>query len=109
MIITTPRLCCLLLLNTVVTGLVRRGSGVVLVKISSISNPEGRDAAGACCSTGESEGEGVCPGNCYSMLRICASPVKNDSILHSLVKLNQNVPSQSLDHVVDRIETEDTL
>lgn len=110
--ITTPRLCCLLLLNTVVTGLVRRGSGVVLVKISSISNPEGRDAAGACCSTGDSEGEGVCPGNCYSMLRICASPVKNDSLLHSLhslVKLNQNVPPQSLDHVVDRIESEDTL
>ena len=105
--ITTPRLCCLLLLNSVVTGLVRRGSGVVLVKISSISNPEGRDAAGACCSSGESEGEGVCPGNCFSMLRICASQVKNDSILHSLLKQNQNV--QSLDHVVDRIESEDTL
>ena len=83
------------LLSDSVSSLVRRGSGVVLVKISSISNPEGRDAAGACCSTGDSHLEGVCPGNCYSMLKICASQVKNDGILHtlnSLYKDNQKVP-----------------
>ena len=33
--------------------------------------------------------------------------MKNDSILHTIVKQNQNV--QPLDHVVDRIESEDTL
>ena len=104
---TVRLLCGLALLHTLATGLVRRGSGVVLVKISSITNPEGRDAAGACCSDGDSEREGVCPGNCYSMLKICASQVKNDSILHTLYKDKQNVPTP--DRVVDRIETDETL
>ena len=27
-----------------------QGAGVLLVKISSVLNPEGRDAAGACCA-----------------------------------------------------------
>jgi len=58
----------------------KQGSGIILVKISSILNPEGRDAAGSCCSGDASEG-GVCPGTCFSMLRVCASNVKNESVL----------------------------
>ena len=73
-----------LLFNSV-TGLVRRGNGVVLVKISSITNPEGRDAAGSCCN-GVSESSGLCSGNCFSLLKICASQVKNDSVLLEMYK-----------------------
>ena len=107
---TSFTLFSLLLFNSMGSGLVRRGSGVVLVKISSISNPEGRDAAGSCCSTGDSHTDGVCPGNCYSMLKICASQVKNDSILHtlnSLYKDNQKVSSQ--DRAGERKESDETL
>ena len=75
-----------LLLCGLVSPLVRRGSGVVMVKISSIANPEGRDAAGTCCN-GESvePGAGVCSGNCYSMMRVCASQIRNDSVLLEMV------------------------
>ena len=75
-----------LLLCGTVSPLVRRGSGVVMVKISSIANPEGRDAAGTCCN-GESlePGAGACSGNCYSMMRVCASQIRNDSVLLEMV------------------------
>ena len=59
----------------------RQGSGTILVRISSILNPEGRDAAGSCCSDAPPSDKGVCPGPCYSMLRVCATNVKNESML----------------------------
>ena len=59
----------------------RQGSGTILVRISSILNPEGRDAAGSCCSDAPPGDKGVCPGPCYSMLRVCATNVKNESML----------------------------
>ena len=59
----------LLFCSVSVNSLVRRGSGVVLVKISSITNTQGRDAAGSCCN-GVSDESGVCSGNCYSMLKV---------------------------------------
>eukprot|EP00092_Neocalanus_flemingeri_P006703 GFUD01007240.1.p1 GENE.GFUD01007240.1~~GFUD01007240.1.p1 ORF type:complete len:882 (+),score=165.63 GFUD01007240.1:158-2803(+) len=76
-----PLLLVLLVLLQTVSSKPRQGSGVILVKISSILNPEGRDAAGSCCSAEPSSGGGVCPGPCYSMLRVCASNVKNESVL----------------------------
>ena len=74
-----------------------QGSGVVLVRISSILNPEGRDAAGACCSEGgqaryedllphlpntsstreDQKRGGKCSAPCYTMLRVCASRAAN--------------------------------
>ena len=73
-----------------------QGSGVVLVRISSLLNPEGRDAAGACCSEEgqdryadslphllnlsdrEDRGRGgKCSAPCYTMLRVCASRAAN--------------------------------
>ena len=80
----STQLLLIALFASSVTSLVRRGSGVVLVKISNIQNPEGRDAAGSCCNGAAEnfdEDVGVCSGNCYSMLKICASQVKNDSVL----------------------------
>jgi len=59
----------------------RQGAGTLLVKISSITNPEGRDAAGSCCSDKAPSEGGVCPGPCYSMMRVCATNVKNESML----------------------------
>ena len=59
----------------------RQGSGTILVRISSILNPEGRDAAGSCCSDAPPGDKGVCTGPCYSMLRVCATNVKNESML----------------------------
>ena len=80
-----------LLLSDSVSSLVRRGSGVVMVRISSISNPEGRDAAGTCCNGGsEAPGSGVCSGNCYSMMRVCASQIRNDSVLLEMVNIYKN-------------------
>ena len=61
----------------VTRALVRRGAGVVLVKISAVTNAEGRDAAGSCCSGAAAPGT-VCPGPCYSMMKVCASQVRND-------------------------------
>ena len=62
----------------VTRALVRRGAGVVLVKISAVTNAEGRDAAGSCCSGAGAAPGTVCPGPCYSMMKVCASQVRND-------------------------------
>ena len=62
----------------VTRALVRRGAGVVLVKISAVTNAEGRDAAGSCCSGADAAPGTVCPGPCYSMMKVCASQVRND-------------------------------
>ena len=45
-------LVALFLLPALALGQPRQGGGVLLIKISSVLNPEGRDAAGACCSGG---------------------------------------------------------
>ena len=85
----STQLLLIALFASSVTSLVRRGSGVVLVKISNIQNPEGRDAAGSCCNgavENVDDDVGVCSGNCYSMLKICASQVKNDSVLLQMYK-----------------------
>jgi len=71
----------LLVLVQISYSQLRQGSGTILVKISSILNPEGRDAAGSCCSEGTPSAKGVCPGPCYSMLRVCSTNVKNESML----------------------------
>ncbi|XP_023336148.1 uncharacterized protein LOC111707298 isoform X2 [Eurytemora carolleeae] len=97
-------------------GLDGHSSGVILVKISSFLNPEGRDAAGSCCQResgrdgravdddvhqwiehddvhpwaddGFSDGfrsgrggGGTCSAPCYTMFRVCASRVDNESLV----------------------------
>ena len=97
-----------LLSTSLVDSLVRRGSGVVLVKISSITNTEGRDAAGTCCN-GDSDESGVCSGNCFSMLRICASEVKEDSVLRDVYnnyQQQQQYQQQQTDKITDREDTQ---
>jgi len=76
-----------LLLESLVLGVTEaHSSGVILVQISSFLNPEGRDAAGTCCSRDGGRGQGgTCSAPCYTMFRICANRVLNDSVvvLHS--------------------------
>ena len=108
---TTTPLILVVLLTSSVTSLVRRGSGVVLVKISSIQNSEGRDAAGSCCNgvADNIEGDvGVCSGNCFSMLKICASQVKNDSVLLQMYKDYQSQSQQKVaqDTFTDREDSQ---
>merc|ERR1719234_69244 len=56
-----------------------QGAGVLLVKISTVLNPEGRDAAGACCAGPGKVSQGQCQGPCFTMLRVCATEASQNS------------------------------
>ena len=65
-----------------------QAAGTLFLRLSSFSNPGGRNAAGGCCA-GRPDTAGQCAAPCYSKLKICASRLANTSSLLHLFRDKQ--------------------